>query len=369
LLDSYGFTPAAVLDPSLNSAVRVVTAVEGDTYALIQQLAGAELAVAGGDEAGNFRFYNRETLQSIASVRDVTSATSLRRLGEMRQSVASVVNHATVDYAGWALVDGDRLLYEAPAPIRIPGGQTIVLTPTLDAPSVLFGNVESAALQVLPDGSSADGFWLRCSTTKAGTAAFNPNLISRTVRQIAANRLAITLTNLGGTDCWLVSSAGYLDVPAGTPLLRISGQVWGQSGAGTADVQYPPVAADGSGGAASSRFGDQVHQISGNPWIQDFASATLLAQDIVRDQYAPRPDLTGVEIVPDPRLQLTDVIRLRDPDGTLLDEYARIFGWKITWSTDEYTMTLDARTLAAPGGWIMGVAGRSEIGSTAYVYP
>jgi hypothetical protein len=59
------------------------------------------------------------------------------------------------------------------------------------------------------------------------------------------------------------------------------------------DYQYPPVAADGSGGAASSRFGDQVHQISGNPWIQDFDSATLLAQDIVVDQCTPRPNLTG----------------------------------------------------------------------------
>jgi hypothetical protein len=33
-----------------------------------------------------------------------------------------------------------------------------------------------------------------------------------------------------------------------------------------------------------------------------------------------------------------------------------------------YDMTIDARTLSAPGGWIMGYAGRSEVGTTAYVY-
>jgi hypothetical protein len=50
------FTPKAVLDPSLNTSVRVINEVTGDTYSVIQQFADAEMAVAGGDEAGTFRF-------------------------------------------------------------------------------------------------------------------------------------------------------------------------------------------------------------------------------------------------------------------------------------------------------------------------
>jgi hypothetical protein len=70
-----------------------------------------------------------------------------------------------------------------------------------------------------------------------------------------------------------------------------------------------------------------------------------------------------------PGCKLIDVVRIQDPDVTGMDEYARIFGWTIDWDLSSFNMTIDARTLAAPGGWIMGVAGRSEIGSTAYVYP
>jgi hypothetical protein len=38
-----------------------------------------------------------------------------------------------------------------------------------------------------------------------------------------------------------------------------------------------------------------------------------------------------VSIVPDPRLQTVDVVRIQDPDVTGMDEYARIFGWTLDW--------------------------------------
>jgi hypothetical protein len=112
-----------------------------------------------------------------------------------------------------------------------------------------------------------------------------------------------------------------------------------------------------------------VHQISGNQWIQDFDTATLLAQDIVVDQCTPRPNLTGVSIVPDPRLQTR---RGPHPGPRRHRAWTSTPGssaGRSTGTLSSFNMTIDARTLAAPGGWIMGVAGRSEIGSTAYVYP
>jgi hypothetical protein len=360
---SYPFTPGAVLDPSLNAVLNVINAVDGDTYSVIQQLCDAELAVAGGDESAVFRLYNRDTISSAQPVRTVTSAASLKAIGGAEISAASIVNHCTVEWNGWTPSTTATNIYKATDPIKIPRGKTVVLTPTLDAPSRLLGNVSRAPLNVVNDGSLATlGFGVRFSTTKGGAATFDANSITtRSVVQTASNQLQITFTNNGTTDAWLVSSAAYLDVPAGTPVLQIAGYTWDSSTA-TVDFQYPP-------SAAASRFGEQVHQITGNQWIQDFDTATLLAQDIVVDQCTPRPNLTGVSIVPDPRLQLIDVVRIQDPDVTGMDEYARIFGWTIDWDLSSFNMTIDARTLAAPGGWIMGVAGRSEIGSTAYVYP
>jgi hypothetical protein len=359
---SYPFAPQAVLNPSLNANLNVIGAVEGDTYSVIQQLVQAELAVAGGDESAVFRFYNRDTISSAQPVRTITSAASLKAIGGAEVAAAGVVNHCTVDWNGWSAAAAATNIYKATDPIRVPRGKTVILKPTLDAPARLYGNVPNGTVGVIADGSLATpAFGARFSTTKAGTATFNANSITRTVVQTASNQLQLTFTNNGSTDCWLVSSSDYLDVPAGTPVLQIAGYTWTADTA-TVDYQYPP-------NAASSRFGDQAHQISGDQWIQDLDTATLLAQDIVVDQCTPRPNLTGLSIVPDPRLQTVDVVHIQDPDVTGLDEYARIFGWTLNWDAGSFEMTVDARTLAAPGGWIMGVAGRSEIGSTAYVYP
>ena len=118
---------------------------------------------------------------------------------------------------------------------------------------------------------------------------------------------------------------------------------------------------------SASRFGEVVWSMTGNPWIQDFASAFNLAQAVVLDGYVPRPNLVGITIVPDPTLQLSDLIHIQDPDVTMVDDYARIWGWTLSITPDSWSMTLDARSIAPPGAWILGIPGRSELGTTSYL--
>jgi len=366
-----GFTPQAVLDPSLNTLTVVPAIDAGDPFTVIQQIADAELAHAGGDEAGIFRFYNRATIRGVSSQRDITSATSLTALGNTEIAAAGVINRATVEYTPWSFATANTTVWSATSAIRIPKQSTKTLTVTTT--DTLFASVASPFVN-LPNGSTnVTSSHYRASTDKYGTAE-HPG-VTITAVQTSPSTAVLTMVNATSQDAWLVSPSNYTDVtiyPVGTPVLQLAGLAVTQGDAATQDVQYPAAA---DGGAASTRFGEQATQISGNAWLQDDDSALELAVDIVVDQEVPRPNLTGVEIVPDPRIQLIDVVHLLDPDRTGVDEYVRVFGWTITWeaagdatSPMRYDMTLDARTLAAPGGWIGDIAGRSEGDLTTWGY-
>jgi hypothetical protein len=84
------------------------------------------------------------------------------------------------------------------------------------------------------------------------------------------------------------------------------------------------------------------------------------------------PLLTQVGILPDPRLELGDIVRILDSAYSGMDEYAVIWGNTISLSIDSgqltYAQTISATPLGPPGAWLLGVPGRSELGSTAYLY-
>lgn len=357
------FVPQAVLAPSLNP-LQLVPASEGDPWATLQTIVAAELGVIGDlNNDGTVRFLNRHTIASKASSRTVTSTASLTSVG-ISQTAAAVVNRARIGWTGWTFATTASTVYSATAPIKVAKHSTKVVNATLDSFAV---NLDSS-LSVLPNNSTnTTNSWYRASTNKAGTAQFT-NTLTFVVSQASADKLTITITNSSGADAWLVSPANYTDIPVGTPVLRIAGTAVVANDEIVNDWQWPPTS---SGGAASSRFGEVAFELTGNPWIQDDDAAAQLAQDIVLDSYIPRPDLTGVTIVPDPRLQLTDVALIQDLDRTGVNEYGRIFNSTITFEAGDpptYEQTIDARTLAPPGGWIMGVAGRSEMGATTFVY-
>jgi hypothetical protein len=359
------FSPKAALDPSLN-ALQVVPEMSGDPWQIIQEVADAEFAVAGFDESGIFRFKNRATLRGAALSRTVTSTMALRALG-VESTTASVINRATIPYTPYVYATVASTVWTIGTATRIPKGQTVTLTATVDG---LFTNL-ATTISKLPNGTvDPTASYYRVSYDSAGSSE-HPGVTFGAIMQTSANTLTIPVTNPTTRDAWLVSPANYLDVPAGTPLLRIAALAVTPGDALVADFQYPPVS---SGGAASTRWGEVAYQPSSSQWLQDPDSATQLAQDIVVDSCIPRPNLTNVSIIPDPRLQLSDVVRIVDSDRTGVDEYARIFAWTLTYEAGSdggdmtYDMTIDARTLSAPGGWIMGYAGRSEVGATAYVY-
>jgi hypothetical protein len=317
-----GFTPRAVLDPSLNP-LQVVPEMSGDPWQIIQQVADAEFAVAGFDESGIFRFKNRNTLRGAALSRTVTSTMALRALG-VEATTASVINRAQIPYTPYVYATVASTVWTIGTATRIPKGQTVTLTANVDG---LFTNLDPT-ISKLPNGSTdTTASYYRVSYDQAGSAE-HPGVTFGAIMQTSATTLTIPVTNPTMRDAWLVSPANYTDVPVGTPLLRIAALAVTPGDELVADFQYPPAS---SGGAASTRWGEVAYQPSSSPWLQDPDAATQLAQDIVVDSCIPRPNLNNVSIIPDPRLQLSDVVHIVDSDRTGVDEYARIFAWTLSY--------------------------------------
>ena len=83
--------------------------------------------------------------------------------------------------------------------------------------------------------------------------------------------------------------------------------------------------------------------------------------------FRSKPLWRNVAIVPDPSLQLADRVFVLDPVTTKVSDSAIIVGVRITASDTDWGQTLDLRAIGAPGSWIMGVVGRSEMGVSTYM--
>jgi hypothetical protein len=348
------FTPQAQFDKSLNT-LQVIPALSGDPWQVIQQIVDAEQAVAGFDESGIFRFTNRKTLKSSSSVRQVTSSTSLKSL-QFSASQGSTYGSVTVPYDGWNFGTAG-LLYTIKQAHSIPPHTTRSWTVTLPD-GTLAAAVDNNA-SVLPQGhTTTDGnSWFRMSSDSGGLNEYLAVTVTLTV--ISPSKIQVTVTNTGNKRAYTIAPAAtanggtYTDIAAGTPSLWIGGQPVTQADEMTTTFTVNPAL--------------PALTLDSNPWIQDDDTAAQLAFDLADDLSVAKPDLTNISIVPDPRLQLGDRIEIVDPVTSGIDEYATLWGWSLSLSDSDWSMTVDARAVAAPGQWILGVTGRTELGLTTFI--
>jgi hypothetical protein len=184
--------------------------------------------------------------------------------------------------------------------------------------------------------------------------------------QVSATQIVLSIYNPNPFTAYLCtpSNVGYPTAQVGRPALQVNGyQVVGGS-ATIADVQWPP--AD-EGGAAKSRYGEINLAVTANPWMQDNGEGTALAVDLLADLYKAKPLLEQVDVVPDPSLQLVDRITLDDSDGSRVMDDCMITGITLSGGKASWGMQLNLTAVAPPRAWVMGVAGKSEMGTATYV--
>lgn len=101
--------------------------------------------------------------------------------------------------------------------------------------------------------------------------------------------------------------------------------------------------------ASIERYGSHSLEIGASPWVQNAAWADQIALRLIEWTAWPLPTSSTVEVLPDPRIQVGDVVRIVDPTGTNINGVYRILGYTVTGSGASVTQTLDARPLVRPG--------------------
>jgi len=364
------FTGSVFLDAPLNSLTVTPDTSSDDKWSVIQAIAAAEGAVAGFDETGVFRYYNRQTIATRTSGRTITPTYSLKTLTQqvgnsfVRNHIQVPVNQQQVQPFG--------VVWAAPDVIILPAGGTYDQVVTTTDPVV--GLATTTGL--IPSGGLVSTSGYRAAKNPDATTAVTN--LTMTVTQVASTQIRVTVVNPNGYTVYLMtpSGAGYPAGSVGMPALNIGGRFTlptplttdsttvTTSGGVIADWQWPPLV---EGGAVTNPRGELLYAYPANAWIQDLPSAQAYADHLGEDLYLPRPLWRNTQIVADPRLQLTDRVTVVDPDTTQLDDDAYLFGINTKLSQGDWTMTLDMRAYSTPGGWLIGQAGRSEIGSTTYI--
>lgn len=356
------FVPQAVLDPSLNP-LTVVPPITGDPWQTIQQMCDAELGVGGFDDFGVFRFLNRDTLNSSSSVRDISSKQGLIGLTG-GTSASALFNHVKADYTLWNF-GATSSVWKLTGVMSVPPGQTVIVNTTTDETgNALFAAVDTVFSKLPQSGDLNDGnSYYRASLDSAGVTE-HPGL-TITVVPLTSGTMRISLTNKTTKTAWLVSSANYTDITVGTPVLSVGGRPVTQANTIITEAQWPPLATDGSGGAASDPvLGDIVYEMPSNLWRQNPAATAAVAGAALSDGAFLRPNFDTIPIQPDFRLQPADRLHLVDDDASGMDDYVRLWGYAITLGPNECAMTISAVAIAKPGGWILGLPGRTELSLT-----
>lgn len=100
--------------------------------------------------------------------------------------------------------------------------------------------------------------------------------------------------------------------------------------------------------ASIARYGVQALSIGASPWLQNAVWADQISLRLVAWTAWPVP-LTGqIQILPDPRVQIGDVVHIQDREGTRIDGVYRVLGYTVSGSGPSVTMTLDVRPLSRP---------------------
>lgn len=369
------FTPSPLVSiaPSLNQLTTIPDTTNQDVWGLIQQIAAAESAVCGFDETGRFVFINRTQLRTVTSQRTITPTYSLKKLNQ-QLGRSFVKNHIQVPVNQLQVQPSSRV-WAATTPLTVGAGKTEIFYASTSDPAV---NIYTTAI-VLPAGGGQPQFsGYRACTTPDGLGQEKQN-ITVTILPITSTLMKITATNPNNVPIWFVSpdTPAYPTSSIGLPSLVIGGNLITQVNVVTdtatetptsqgviADAQWPALP---DGGVALNPDGELLLPVPSNPWMQQLTTGQALADDYLADLYKPRPIWRDVSIVPDPSLQVADLITITDPVTTLVTGTALIIGSHLAMSDTEWTQTLDLRATGSPGAWIMGVPGSSEMGVSTYV--
>lgn len=99
---------------------------------------------------------------------------------------------------------------------------------------------------------------------------------------------------------------------------------------------------------SAARYGSQALELPASQWRQSTWFADAIALRLIDWTAWPMPVSQPVEILPDPRIQIGDVVRVQDSTGSMVDGLFRVLGYSVTGSGTQVRMTVTVRPLYRP---------------------
>lgn len=312
-----GFTETPTTrDPSLSQMIATPNVSEREPWVLLQMLAKAEGGVAMLDETGRFVFRNRNHMTGGTSVMTVTSATNLKRVAAS-EAIDTVRNVIRVGAVPLTFDATTTTIWSATEIIMVPASSAITV-PVQFPGRVYFYTAYSVLASRSSDGTGGDA--------SVSVSVSIPN---------GSDRGEITVTNGNAFDVFLVDNSTAPSTQ-GSPHLSLSGSC-------IRDIDTGGYMAEARDTTSVTVYGEQPLEVPPNPFLQSWLGAQTYAQDLLTLYKDPRPVLTGVEIVADPRLQLTDRVTITEPGILGLSTDFWVLGISTTLASDGLSQSLTVR--------------------------
>jgi hypothetical protein len=316
-----------VLD-NLTSTLTAVPPTQGSAWEVISAVARAEQATASFDEHGVFRYRNNTRFTTPGT--PVLTATSAREIAGLRVSEAidSVRNVIDVPYSVYT-IGSTRERFTETTRRSIPAFGTLTLTYDYDV-TEYDSPPPIAYVATTPNSTSR----VRWSTASDGSAGVHGRVESTTERDGAT--LRVTFRNTGASTVYMLTSGNV-------PSLSIYSVELANNGPSRRLLRRTDT-------TSVSRYGAQVYQVPATPWLQSSTAAFSVAGYLLAVAASPLPVLGDVEILPDPRIQLGDLVRITDTVGANLTTPAWVVGIRTSGDdTGRVRQVLTLRATLSPG--------------------
>ncbi|MFC7217082.1 hypothetical protein ACFQLX_02675 [Streptomyces polyrhachis] len=341
------WTKSAELDEAILPLTTVPT-VSGSQWDVLTQIAKASMSTAEIDERGAFRWRNHTRFASVPSEADLT-LTTVREIASLTVSeeIDACRNYCVQPARDWSAVGAvTGTDYQDTAIREIPANSSLTVNYTM-------ANEEFDISPPLTDDDSVitGGSQVRFSPNYAAGGTAVKGAVDILTRR-EDGKLVVRFTNRSAQRLYTITRDGK-------PSVRLI----------TLKPSADPVERSATAWVASSQsvqlYGRQEHSAEASDWIQDLDAAQELATAMREAGKYPVPVFGDVDVLYDPRIQLGDVVRLKDTHGATLDTLA----WVVAIRTNAAESGAVQQTLTLRGTSSNGVPADTGLTPDAPVGP
>jgi hypothetical protein len=336
-------TAEASIDPGLNWLTHLPDVAAADSWAVLQDVVGAEFGTLGFAEGGEPFFRSR-----VSAVSDTTSVEKTYTTSRSIKELAAEVSTDTIrNVVGWesraAFSDWNpQVLFEAQTYYQfnvIPGiTQFVIPVPPLWIVPEAYELPHFSAEQWERDKADIVWGYVAYFPVPVGLGEVPEGEARITWSLIAPRTGLLTIENLSPRRFELRMPDGT-DGTVGEPALRLYGHPVAPEPATLAERVRP---------GSLALYGERGYRLPESPWRQLDGPANAIAGSLLANLANPLPIIEDVPVVGDPRVQIGDTVRLRDRDrlevvGTVVKVTRRLS------DADGLADTIAVRPIAPPG--------------------